>query len=167
MIKEVKQRKNNLIEYLFQSNANVLLKNSSSASPGSCNATTTSNNNNNEDANHYDNNGIGGSDEYGYVNLNSPAMEVMGTDKICSAVSRKLHLGYDLNESTNENALLEILPSVPMDAVDKQLFAFYTAQVITHSVHLMNSIDNFLQSVERNQPPKVFMSDYFFHLVRS
>jgi hypothetical protein len=41
-----------------------------------------------------------------------------------------------------------------MDPNDKQLLAFYAAQVITHGAHLTHAIDAFLQTVEHNQPPK-------------
>lgn len=52
----------------------------------------------------------------------------------------------------------------PMDPNDKQLLAFYAAQVITHGAHLTHAIDAFLQTVEHNQPPKVILF-YIFYIL--
>lgn len=36
--------------------------------------------------------------------------------------------------------------------------SFYLAQCTTHAAHLTHAIDAFLQTVEHNQPPKVFLA---------
>lgn len=36
--------------------------------------------------------------------------------------------------------------------------SFYAGQIVTHSAHLTHAIDAFLQTVEHNQPPKVFLA---------
>ncbi len=38
------------------------------------------------------------------------------------------------------------------------MLSFYAAQCATHSLHLTHAIDAFLNTVEHNQPPKVFLA---------
>lgn len=45
-----------------------------------------------------------------------------------------------------------------MDADDRRILSFYAGQIVTHSAHLTHAIDAFLQTVEHNQPPKVFLA---------
>lgn len=49
-------------------------------------------------------------------------------------------------------------PENSLEADDKRILSFYSGQIITHSAHLTHAIDAFLQTVEHNQPPKVFLA---------
>lgn len=41
---------------------------------------------------------------------------------------------------------------------DRQVLNFFAAQLVTHHRNLTQAIDAFLQTVEHNQPPKVFLA---------
>ncbi|KAI4469967.1 cas scaffolding protein [Holotrichia oblita] len=45
-----------------------------------------------------------------------------------------------------------------LDHDEKQILTFFATQVITHHNNLTQAIDAFLQTVEHNQPPKVFLA---------
>jgi enhancer-of-filamentation protein 1 len=45
-----------------------------------------------------------------------------------------------------------------LDSDDKQVLSFFAAQLVTHHKNLTQAIDAFLQTVEHNQPPKVFLA---------
>ena len=79
-------------------------------------------------------------------------------EELRASLPQELRSNYDLLVSEADNATIQtphITPS-PMDPNDKQVLAFYAAQVITHGSHLTHAIDAFLQTVEHNQPPKVY-----------
>lgn len=108
--------------------------------------------------------GNGGSaDDYDYVNLDSREVVAKQREELRAALPQELRSSYDLLVNEADNAAIQMPPSTPtpMDPNDKQLLAFYAAQVITHGAHLTHAIDAFLQTVEHNQPPKV---GYFFYV---
>lgn len=47
---------------------------------------------------------------------------------------------------------------VPNDPSDKPLLIYYGTQIVGHIRYISKAVDAFLQSVERNQPPKHFLS---------
>ena len=53
----------------------------------------------------------------------------------------------------------------PLQSEDKQVLAFYSDQLETHTTLLTNSIDAFFQCIESNQAPKVFISHSKFVVV--
>ena len=46
----------------------------------------------------------------------------------------------------------------PLDPNDKSVLVYYASQTVTHMGYLTQAIDSFLQTVERNQPPKFFLA---------
>lgn len=52
--------------------------------------------------------------------------------------------------------------NVTLNSGDKQIFAFYSGQVTTHMECLSNAIDQFLTTIEENQPPAVFVGESKF-----
>ena len=97
------------------------------------------------------------SEDYDYVNLDSKEVVAKQREELRAALPHELRSSYDLLVTEADNAAIQT-PDVtisPMDPNDKQVLAFYAAQVITHGSHLTHAIDAFLQTVEHNQPPKV------------
>lgn len=47
---------------------------------------------------------------------------------------------------------------IELNTNDKSLLRYYATQTITHMKNLSQAIDSFLQTVERNQPPKYFLA---------
>lgn len=132
------------INLFIQGNSTLLFKRSSIIS------TTNNNNNNTED--------------YDYVNLDSRETVVKQREELRAALPQEFRSNFDLLVAEADNAAIQIPQTTPtptpMDPNDKQLLAFYAAQVITHGAHLTHAIDAFLQTVEHNQPPKVSHSYY-------
>ncbi|XP_053593093.1 breast cancer anti-estrogen resistance protein 1 [Microplitis demolitor] len=95
-----------------------------------------------------------------YVNLDSRETVAKQREELRATLPQELRSSYDLLVSEADNAAIQMPASTPtpMDPNDKQLLAFYVAQVITHGAHLTHAIDAFLQTVEHNQPPKVFLA---------
>ncbi|EZA60283.1 Breast cancer anti-estrogen resistance protein [Ooceraea biroi] len=101
-------------------------------------------------------NNSGAGEDYDYVNLDSREVVAKQREELRAALPQELRSNYDLLVSEADNAAIQMPPTTPtpMDPNDKQLLAFYVAQVITHGAHLTHAIDAFLQTVEHNQPPK-------------
>lgn len=125
----------------IQGNSTLLFKRSSIISTGSSN-----------------NSGAG--EDYDYVNLDSREVVAKQREEVRATLPQELRSNYDLLVSESDNATIQMPPTTPtpMDPNDKQLLAFYAAQVITHGNHLTHAIDAFMQTVEHNQPPKVFLA---------
>jgi len=102
-------------------------------------------------------NNSGPGEDYDYVNLDSREVVAKQREELRALLPQELRSNYDLLVSEADNAAIQMPPTTPtpMDPNDKQLLAFYAAQVITHGAHLTHAIDAFLQTVEHNQPPKV------------
>ncbi|XP_072753249.1 enhancer of filamentation 1 isoform X3 [Anoplolepis gracilipes] len=105
-------------------------------------------------------NNSGAGEDYDYVNLDSREVVAKQREELRALLPQELRNNYDLLVSEADNAAIQMPPTTPtpMDPNDKQLLAFYAAQVITHGAHLTHAIDAFLQTVEHNQPPKVFLA---------
>ncbi|XP_034940479.1 breast cancer anti-estrogen resistance protein 1 [Chelonus insularis] len=127
------------IASFIQGNSTLLFKRSSIIS-----TSTTGNNTEDDD----------------YVNLDSRETVVKQREELRATLPPELRSSYDLLVSEADNAAIQtpLSTPTPMDPNDKQLLAFYVAQVITHGAHLTHAIDAFLQTVEHNQPPKVFLA---------
>lgn len=115
-------------------------------------------------------NNSGAGEDYDYVNLDSREVVAKQREELRASLPQELRSSYDLLVSEADNAAIQMPPTTPtpMDPNDKQLLAFYAAQVITHGAHLTHAIDAFLQTVEHNQPPKVCptsSSSYFLNLL--
>lgn len=68
-----------------------------------------------------------------------------------SAKGGMANAGAD-STTTPTNQKIELNPN------DKSLLLYYTTQTITHMKDLLQAIGTFLQTVERNQPPKYFLA---------
>ena len=90
------------------------------------------------------------------MNLDSREVVAKQREEVRASLPQELRSNYDLLVSESDNATIQMPPTTPtpMDPNDKQLLAFYAAQVITHGNHLTHAIDAFMQTVEHNQPPK-------------
>lgn len=99
-------------------------------------------------------------EDYDYVNLDSKEVVAKQREEIRETLPHELRDSYDLVVSEADQAAMHLshVTISPMDPNDKQVLAFYAAQVITHGSHLTHAIDAFLQTVEHNQPPKVFLA---------
>lgn len=99
-------------------------------------------------------------EDYDYVNLESKEAVAKKHAEIRDALPTELKKGYDNCIKNAESAAINDSKTVDnaMDADDKQVLMFYAAQAVTHHTHLTHAIDAFLQTVEHNQPPKVFLA---------
>lgn len=102
-------------------------------------------------------------EDYDYVNLDSRDAVVKQREELRETLPQELRKNYDLVVAEADQAAIQLSNVIlsPMDPNDKQVLSFYAAQAITHGSHLTHAIDAFLQTVEHNQPPKVFQ---FFSL---
>ncbi|KAK9882371.1 hypothetical protein WA026_020895 [Henosepilachna vigintioctopunctata] len=88
--------------------------------------------------------------EYDYLQLNTRVSNQNNTEN-----SKQLQKCYDLIENQNENP---VNVNDSLDSKDQHLLTFFGWQFITHYKNLMIAIDAFLNTVERNQPPKIFLA---------
>lgn len=97
-------------------------------------------------------------EDYDYVNLDSRDVVVKQREELRESLPQELRRNYDLVVAEADQAAIQLshVTLSAMDPNDKQILSFYAAQAITHGSHLTHAIDAFLQTVEHNQPPKVF-----------
>lgn len=94
-------------------------------------------------------------EDYDYVSLDSKEVAQQKHAEIRDALPQPLKKGFDnLVQSMNDMAL----HSKTLDPDEKQVLTFFASQVITYHQYLTQAIDVFLQTVEHNQPPKVFLA---------
>lgn len=100
-------------------------------------------------------------EDYDYVNLESREAAAKKHAEIRDVLPTKLREGYDTLIKNAESAAINndaTKATEQLDPDDKQVLTFYAAQAVTHHKHLTQAIDAFLQTVEHNQPPKVFLA---------
>nr|CAD7447791.1 unnamed protein product [Timema bartmani] len=101
-------------------------------------------------------------EDYDYVNLESRESVARQDADILASLPVELRKSYDALVKEAESAAVINEPKASdggdLDPDDKQVLAFYATQTVTHSAHLTHAIDAFLQTVEHNQPPKVFLA---------
>ncbi|XP_049819537.1 breast cancer anti-estrogen resistance protein 1 isoform X3 [Aethina tumida] len=102
-------------------------------------------------------NNIEWSDEHDYVSLESKETTNKNRIDILNDLPQELRKGFN-NCIKNADDLAFDEKSTELASDDKQLLSFYAAQLVTHHEHLTQAIDAFLDSVEHNQPPKVFLA---------
>lgn len=66
--------------------------------------------------------------------------------------------GDKINTDSSNYIAPNKLPRIRLEENDKQILSFYAPQVENHSGILVNAIDAFFQSIEYNQPPKIFIA---------
>lgn len=96
-------------------------------------------------------------EDYDYVNLESKEAVAKKHAEIRDALPTELKKGYDNLIKNAESAAINEKAN-ELNADDKQVLIFYAAQAVTHHNHLTQAIDAFLQTIEHNQPPKVFLA---------
>ncbi|XP_017109012.2 breast cancer anti-estrogen resistance protein 1 isoform X1 [Drosophila bipectinata] len=82
---------------------------------------------------------------------------------IRSAESAAMGVGSGASSGSGANPLSAELATTPckspeMTDKDKKLVRYYAQQISTHMGNLMQAIDSFLETVEKNQPPKFFIA---------
>lgn len=99
-------------------------------------------------------------EEYDYVSLDSKENISKNHADIMKTLPKNLQKGYDNCVKHADDVAFDVdhKSTVGLDPDDKQLLTFYAAQVVTHHTNLTNAIDAFLQTVEHNQPPKIFLA---------
>ena len=102
-------------------------------------------------------------EDYDYVNLESRESVAQQHAEIRDALPAELRKSYDVLVKEAESAAVISEPKATMgdgdlDPNDRQVLTFYAAQTVTYTTHLTHAIDAFLQTVEHNQPPKVFLA---------
>ncbi|KAG5893874.1 hypothetical protein JTB14_005331 [Gonioctena quinquepunctata] len=98
-------------------------------------------------------------EEYDYVSLDSKESVAKNHAEILKDLPQSLRKGYD-NCVKNADAIAfeNDHKSTGLDPDDKQLLTFYATQIVTHHTNLTHAIDAFIQTVEHNQPPKIFLA---------
>ena len=96
-------------------------------------------------------------EDYDYVNLESKDMVAKKHAEIRDSLPQQLRKGYDALIKNVHDTTLNNEKSV-LDHDEKQILTFFATQSITHHNNLTQAIDAFLQTVEHNQPPKVFLA---------
>ncbi|XP_055323318.1 breast cancer anti-estrogen resistance protein 1 isoform X2 [Sitodiplosis mosellana] len=138
------------ITSFIQGNATLLFKRSLTQTNGS------SNNNNN-------NNNNGGNqaewlEDYDYVSLESKEQSAKTNAELRDALPQDLRTNFDTAMQSAESAAISNSDKTELNPNDKSLLTYYASQTVTHMKYLTQAIDAFLQTVERNQPPKFFLA---------
>lgn len=100
-------------------------------------------------------------EDYDYVNLESRESVARQHQEIREALPAELRKSYDALVQEAESAAVannDKKLEDTLDHNDRQVLSFYASQCATHASHLTHAIDAFLQTVEHNQPPKVFLA---------
>uniref|UniRef100_A0A0P6ENC8 Putative Breast cancer anti-estrogen resistance 1 protein n=1 Tax=Daphnia magna TaxID=35525 RepID=A0A0P6ENC8_9CRUS len=98
-------------------------------------------------------------DDYDYVNLESKAKIDQENEEVKRTLPHEMKRVFDVLVAQSED--LPVLPSATNDKVsdnDRNVMEFYGSQAETYAVYLSNAIDAFIVTIERNQPPKVFVA---------
>lgn len=96
-------------------------------------------------------------EEYDYVSLDSKENVSKQHAQILYDLPKELKKGYDnCVKHADDVAFDGVFKGLPHD--DKQLLTFFAAQIVTHHTNLTQAIDAFLQTVEHNQPPRIFLA---------
>ncbi|XP_063920655.1 breast cancer anti-estrogen resistance protein 1 isoform X2 [Zophobas morio] len=97
-------------------------------------------------------------EDYDYVSLDSKEAISKKHAEIREALPKELKKSYDNLVKHADDVAFDAEHKNSLDSDDKQLLSFFAAQLITHHKNLTQAIDAFLQTVEHNQPPKVFLA---------
>lgn len=97
-------------------------------------------------------------DEYDYVSLQSKDAVAKNHQEILNELPKELKKGFNNCVKHADDVAFDGDFRSPLGADDKQLLTFFAAQLITHHNNLTQAIDAFLETVEHNQPPKIFLA---------
>lgn len=96
-------------------------------------------------------------EEYDYVTFDSKDNIAKNHTQIINELPKELKKGYDHCVKHADDVAFEAdFKELGQD--DKKLLTFFAAQIVTHHTNLTHAIDSFLQTVEHNQPPKIFLA---------
>lgn len=100
-----------------------------------------------------------GTDDYDYVNLESKAKSDQENEEVKSTLpSNEMKRAFEVLV-TQSDTLPVVLPDTDkVSENDRSVVEFYGDQVETYVSYLSNAIDSFIQTIEHNQPPKVFVA---------
>ncbi|XP_039487828.1 breast cancer anti-estrogen resistance protein 1 isoform X1 [Drosophila santomea] len=115
-------------------------------------------------------------EDYDYVAFESKDAAARKNEALREAISADLKTQFDTVIRTAESSAMGAgsgsIPTTPtarttpttpckspeMTDKDKKLVRYYAQQISTHMGNLMQAIDSFLETVEKNQPPKFFIA---------
>lgn len=97
-------------------------------------------------------------EDYDYVSIDSKEIISKKHSEIREGLPKELQKGYDNLVKHADDVAFDNENKNILDSDDRQLLQFFAAQVVTHHTNLTHAIDAFLQTVEHNQPPKVFLA---------
>lgn len=96
-------------------------------------------------------------EDYDYVSLESKESSAKKNAELRDALPSDLQPKFD-NVVKNAESAAIISDKTELNQNDKSLLTYYATQTVTHMKYLTQAIDAFLQTVERNQPPKFFLA---------
>lgn len=96
-------------------------------------------------------------EDYDYVSLESKEASAKKNAELRDGLPQDLQSKFDSCVKNAETAAI-INDKPSLNANDKSVIVYYASQTVTHMAYLTQAIDAFLQTVERNQPPKFFLA---------
>lgn len=98
-------------------------------------------------------------DDYDYVSLESKEHAAKMNAELRDVLPQDLRGNFDSAiQSAETSAISSNEDKTELNPNDKSLLTYYASQTVTHMKYLQQAIDAFLQTVERNQPPKFFLA---------
>lgn len=98
-------------------------------------------------------------EDYDYVSLESKESSAKKNAEFRDALPQDLQTKFDnVMKNAEHVATADGCPKNELNSSDKSLLTYYATQTVTHMKYLTQAIDAFLQTVERNQPPKFFLA---------
>lgn len=101
-------------------------------------------------------------EDYDYVSLESKEARAKTNAELRDGLPHDLQSKFDVClKNADAAAISNDRPAgeeAALNANDKSVLVYYATQTVTHMAYLTQAIDAFLQTVERNQPPKFFLA---------
>ncbi|KAM7354817.1 serine_rich_CAS and FAT-like_CAS_C domain-containing protein p130CAS [Cochliomyia hominivorax] len=108
-------------------------------------------------------------EDYDYVSFESKDAAARKNSALREAIPENLKNKFDTVLKAAENTVITTANNVPttpngkkpqmeLTDKDKMLVRYYAVQISTHMGNLRQAIDSFLETVEKNQPPKFFIA---------
>lgn len=95
-------------------------------------------------------------EDYDYVSLESKEHAAKQNAELRDVLPQDLRANFDSAIQSAETSAIG--DKTELNPNDKSLLTYYASQTVTHMKYLIQAIDAFLQTVERNQPPKFFLA---------
>ncbi|XP_037869765.2 breast cancer anti-estrogen resistance protein 1 isoform X1 [Bombyx mori] len=99
-------------------------------------------------------------EEYDYVRLESRTAVGRKHAEIRAALPDKLQASFDalVRDADHAGEVSAVAAATRLPHDDRQLAAFYAAQVATYGAHLSTAVEAFLRTIDMGQPPDVFLA---------